>query len=150
MWYRRNYDYWGSTGWFVLHCVCISNEKLCIGFAVGGGQEQSTSCRWWAEILWSLLKLALHCMVNPRNCIEYSICRWNFSFHFIYCIHVDPVTGWETSSQTMDIECVKYKKFKEIRTNGPSIVGTSQKSIKSTWHSHYMINYPCKKFIQLQ
>jgi hypothetical protein len=32
----------------------------------------------------------------------------------------------------MDIECVKYKKIKEIETNVPSIVGTSQKSIKTT------------------
>jgi hypothetical protein len=52
---------------------------------------------------------------------------------FIYCIQADPVTGLDTSSQTMDIECVKYKKIKEIKTNVPSIVGTSQKK-----HKKYM------------
>jgi hypothetical protein len=31
-------------------------------------------------------------------------------------------------SQTMDIECVKYKKFKEIRTYVPGIVETSKKN----------------------
>jgi hypothetical protein len=33
----------------------------------------------------------------------------------------------------MGIECVKYKKFKEIRTNDPNIVETSQKK-----HKKYM------------
>jgi hypothetical protein len=29
---------------------------------------------------------------------------------FLYCIQVDPIMGCETSSQTLDIECVKYNK----------------------------------------
>jgi hypothetical protein len=50
----------------------------------------------------------------------------------------------------MDIECVKYKKIKEIRTNVPSIVGTSEEKSIKVHDSHYTINHPCKKFIQLQ
>jgi hypothetical protein len=46
---------------------------------------------------------------------------------FLYCIHVDPIMGCETSSQTLDTECVKYNKSRKIRTNAPSIVGTSKK-----------------------
>jgi hypothetical protein len=42
--------------------------------------------------------------------------------------------GCETSSQTLDIECVKYNKSRKIRTNAPSIVGTSKKS-------HYIYAY---------
>jgi hypothetical protein len=47
------------------------------------------------------------------------------SFSFLYCIQVDPIPGCETSSQTLNIECVKYNKSRKIRTNAPSIVGTS-------------------------
>jgi hypothetical protein len=36
------------------------------------------------------------------------------------------------SSQTMDIEYIKYKKIKEIKTIVPCIVGKGQKSIKHT------------------
>jgi hypothetical protein len=54
------------------------------------------------------------------------------------------------SPQTMDIECVKYKKSKKAEQMFQALLEQVKKSIKIKWHSHYMINHPCKTFIQLQ
>jgi hypothetical protein len=56
----------------------------------------------------------------------------------LYCI---VLYSGRSSSQTMGIECVKYR-------NKCSNQWVKSKQ-KCTWHSDYTINYPCKKFIQI-
>jgi hypothetical protein len=119
--------------WAVVLC-CIEECNVLgegIAFACrseGQARQDMSRSRWPVEL------------ANPPALSSY--------FHFC-CIQVDPLTGGETSSQTTDIECVKYKKFKEIRTNVPSIVRTSQKKHKM-YVTQSLHNHPSKKLTELQ